>query len=80
MFQERRTSGGGIPTSAAGPMMARFPVAIPVSVASMMPGPPTMLPGPPMMRPAIPIPHPAMIGGNMGMMRPPHMGIHPGKF
>ncbi|XP_075220474.1 uncharacterized protein LOC142323953 isoform X2 [Lycorma delicatula] len=73
--EERRSAP---PTSAAGgPMMARFPVALPVSVAGMVPGPPTMLPGPPMMRPAIPIPHPAMIGGNMGMMRPPHMGIHP---
>lgn len=61
------------------PILARFPVAMPVSVAGMVPGPPTIMPGH-MMRPApgIPISHPHMLGGNMGMMRPPHMGIHPG--
>lgn len=54
---------------------------MPVSVAGMMqvPGPPQLVPG--MMRqgPGIPIGH-HMLGGNMGMMRPPHMGIHPGEF
>uniref|UniRef100_A0A1B6C7Q2 BED-type domain-containing protein n=1 Tax=Clastoptera arizonana TaxID=38151 RepID=A0A1B6C7Q2_9HEMI len=61
----------------ARPILARFPVAMPMSVPMMqVPGPPQLVQG--MMRqgPGIPIP-PHMLGGNMGMMRPPHMGIHP---
>ncbi|XP_054268400.1 BUB3-interacting and GLEBS motif-containing protein ZNF207 isoform X1 [Macrosteles quadrilineatus] len=63
------------PVDPGRPMLARFPVTVPVSVASMMSGPPTMLPGH-MLRPAMG-PGPPF---NMGMMRPPHMGIHPGNI
>lgn len=60
------------------PMLARFPMGMPMSMASMMQGPPAMIHGPAMLRPGHHMPGLTGPPLNMGMMRPPPMGIHPG--
>ena len=66
------------------PRPAMAVAAVPVSVAAIAPPVSSVaimspMAGPPIMRHAMHLGPPAMLGGNMNMMRPPPMGLPPGK-